>query len=246
MGRDYPDWGGRFKSQNQMMLYDLAELAARLGSPVSFERTGRVMFATDFQDGLGEFLVGVSFAYPKTQLSTQSYSGPFSCRLYPGNALDDVSRINRYEPPMSATPFGVAALVRTAEQGGAFIISVSYAHNADSYQLSSVKWITETGEIQVLTDVSIYETIYTIDPVSYTVPIWNFVKLVCNPIDDTLTRFQINDHLINMEDYPTVLISTPFYQTTAYWFTAQTTVDGVSADFYLDRVIYTVDEPLNN
>jgi len=49
------DWGITAGAATTYQLTDLAELAARLGSPVTHDRLGDVIFMDDFEDGLGKW-----------------------------------------------------------------------------------------------------------------------------------------------------------------------------------------------
>jgi len=60
MGHGTPDWWGGAPKSTTYALGDMAELAVRLGSIVSFDRRGDVIWYDDFRDGIGKFAVAGS------------------------------------------------------------------------------------------------------------------------------------------------------------------------------------------
>lgn len=55
MPRGMPDWGEYSPQEVVSKLLDNAELAARLGSPVLFDRRGTVIFMDDFNCGVNHW-----------------------------------------------------------------------------------------------------------------------------------------------------------------------------------------------
>jgi hypothetical protein len=49
---DTPDWGGTYTNKQMYPLFDMGELAARLWSPVTYDRRGSVLWMYDFSEGL--------------------------------------------------------------------------------------------------------------------------------------------------------------------------------------------------
>ena len=60
MPHGYPDFGATTAPVTTYGLDDLGELAARLGSIVTFDRRGDVVFQDSFEDGLGKWTSGIS------------------------------------------------------------------------------------------------------------------------------------------------------------------------------------------
>jgi len=54
MAHGTPDWGVTASKKTIYSLHDMGELAVRLGSIVSFDRRGDVIFSDSFQNGLGK------------------------------------------------------------------------------------------------------------------------------------------------------------------------------------------------
>lgn len=94
MPHGLPDWGLEGPKSTTFGLDDLGEQAVRLGSIVSFDRRGDVVFLDGFEDGLNRARpvldglgarVGLDATYPK--------SGAFHIRLVGGSTLTRLARI---------------------------------------------------------------------------------------------------------------------------------------------------------
>lgn len=76
-------------------LEDMAELAARLGSIVTFDRKGDVVWLDDFESGLSKWLTHGTGTDKAIEISSESSrDGGFSAKLTPGNAEDNYAYIH--------------------------------------------------------------------------------------------------------------------------------------------------------
>jgi len=86
MAHGTPDWGLTAGTITTYQLTDLAELAARLGSIVTFDRRGEVLFLDDFADGLVHWSWETDGAGASVDLSAaRARIGRFSARLVGGS-----------------------------------------------------------------------------------------------------------------------------------------------------------------
>jgi len=84
-----PDWWGTEQTSTVHLVQDVGELAARLGSIVTFDRRGNVIWLTSFEDGLQGTSFGVDHVDSKGTLSTnRALGGAYSIRLDPRGAAD--------------------------------------------------------------------------------------------------------------------------------------------------------------
>lgn len=81
-GRDYPDFGVSGLQQSKISLFDMSELAVRLGSINRFDRSGVVIYQTGFEYGLGNWAQNSYDANSFSKLSVLYYSiVPYSMQL---------------------------------------------------------------------------------------------------------------------------------------------------------------------
>lgn len=103
MGHGYPDWGPTAPIATVYTLQDLAELAARLGSPVVFQRTGNVIFLETF-DSLAKVITETGGIGGSISISSEkALYGDFSCKMITGGAVGDyaVVRVRLAYPILS-------------------------------------------------------------------------------------------------------------------------------------------------
>ena len=99
-----PDWGGSNPKSNTYRLQDEAELAVRLGSPVSFDRRGEVIMLEDFAQGGGGYQVGGIGIGEAGYLSCSgALSGGICLALETGIGAGSYEEVARY---LYAPPFG--------------------------------------------------------------------------------------------------------------------------------------------
>lgn len=85
MGHGTPDWWPMSIKQTVYALSDMAELAVRLGSIVSFDRRGDVMLLDDFEDGINKsYPSGLGPEGTYTQDDDRPKNGKYSCKLIAG------------------------------------------------------------------------------------------------------------------------------------------------------------------
>ena len=85
MAHGTPDWGITAGAVTTYQLTDLAELAVRMGSIVSFDRRGEVLFLDTFEDGLVHWYTDFDSDDGAVDLSrAQTRYGPYSARLVAG------------------------------------------------------------------------------------------------------------------------------------------------------------------
>lgn len=82
MAHGGPDWGTAGPIGTIFTIEDLGELAARLGSIVTFDRRGNVVYMDDFEDGVELWgLSGLPIPGDRVWTADAARSGAFSCKL---------------------------------------------------------------------------------------------------------------------------------------------------------------------
>lgn len=97
MAHGQPDFGAYASKKTVASMADNAELAARLGSIVTFDRKGDIILLEDFQDNINKWWVSLSRAGASIGLSSKTArNGGLSCRIHTGNVAGDEEQLSRY------------------------------------------------------------------------------------------------------------------------------------------------------
>jgi len=99
MPRGAPDFANRKALETIYGVFDLGELAARLGSIVTFDRGGNVFFLDDFEKGLAKWETLATLPGGTVTLSSEcARSGGFCARIYTGPSQGQYSWIRAFMP----------------------------------------------------------------------------------------------------------------------------------------------------
>lgn len=94
MAHGYPDWGGAAPLATVYTLQDLAELAARLGSIVTFDRRGNLIYMCGFESGLIGWLTSAIGTGGAVEQSAEfSRNGAFCAKLIGGSSSPGSAQI---------------------------------------------------------------------------------------------------------------------------------------------------------
>ena len=92
-----PDWGGAAPKSTTYKLDDHAELAVRLGSMVSYDRRGEVIWANNFAEGGRSFFCVGAGVGEETYLTCEgALSGGLCLCLKTGNLVGDFQRAYQF------------------------------------------------------------------------------------------------------------------------------------------------------
>jgi len=107
---DSPDFSKYLPGSTRFSLQDMGELAARLGSPMTFDRRGEVVFMDDGSLGLAPWGSGWDGAGGAVEVTCYAgASSPYSIMLTPGTTLDKWARITHYATPKDVSRMGLEA-----------------------------------------------------------------------------------------------------------------------------------------
>lgn len=99
MAHGYPDWGQTAGTKTVYQLTDMAELAARLGSIVTFDRRGDVIWLDDFENTLNKWLASSAGSGASVALSVaQARNGAASALLTGGSDGTRLAQIRHLQP----------------------------------------------------------------------------------------------------------------------------------------------------
>jgi len=150
MPHGLPDWWGAAPKSTTYGLQDMAELAARLGSIVTFDRRGDVIWQSRFEDGIAQ--VGVSGTGTYNEVYPQINSGHYAGNclvLKTGNAAGDLAEITKVLPYPALGGIG-------HEIGFSLTSGIRYVYNSlifftgSQKQWYCVRYVHTSGALQLL------------------------------------------------------------------------------------------------
>jgi len=99
MAHGQPDFGAYSAKKTVGSMADNAELAARLGSIVTYDRKGDIMFADGLESGLSPYRIsGAGTGWSVTQSNEHSRNGAFSAKLMCGSDGVREARLHKFLP----------------------------------------------------------------------------------------------------------------------------------------------------
>lgn len=226
----------------------LAELAARLGSPVTFDRRGNVIWFDDFESGLNKWLTYAVGTGAVVQLSAKRcHRGCCSVRLVAGSdssryaglhwdgAFQNVSKLG-YEMCWSGADTDVYGYMTDCLAWSFYIQDGNNAHvGAIIYDVKNALWNYIDENCVAQTFLSGY----------YHMPkttLFNFFKLVVDPVNNKYTRVLINNAEYDLSDYALYSYADPTYPSIILTFDINSQ-PGKLAECFVDNVVLTQNEP---
>jgi hypothetical protein len=242
MGQDTPDWGGLYNNAIVFPLFDMAELAARLGSPVVYDRRGAVLWVEDFTYGLGGMTANHAGDGAAVELAASNFfRGPFCCRMVSGSELNSFATIYKDLPLPSLSNFGVSCLATIGTGVDVMSFYAGYDDGLSAYeayliisQLDNKVYIaTPTGNVEIAPGSS---------PLARLDAVW-YLKLVIDPISLTYVRAVVNDTEIDLSGYDLYKSATRGYKHLAVTVYLQNLTGGLGGQVFVDDLILTYAEP---
>jgi len=241
-GKDYQDWGGYPSGAGAYIVKDLGELAARLGSPVVYSRSGAVAFIEDFEYGLNKWLLGQTGSGNNPVLSAAvSLSKGFSAKLDPGTTLNDSTSLWIKQPLPPAGKWGFSYRWQCEKEPQFFYIRMYVIVDEVAYDFM-VRYRASDDALQVRDTGGTYQTIATVGPVHFADSLWHFLKLVIDFESKTYVRLHFDANEYDLSAY--TLAGSAFASQDRISLTAIIYSNGATmTPFYIDDFIFTYNEP---
>jgi len=236
------DWSNMGAEENVYGMVDMAELAARLGSPDLFNREGNVLFIDTFEYGLKPWnLVGSGTNADAIASHEWSRYGGYSMKLITGYELGGGMLAQRLFPYPVLSRYGVEYAF-SIQPGVTQIDTILNHHDGTtrhSYsfriQLDANRLIIwKTGGVPV-----IFKTSLALSTSSYAN---HMLKMVVDVINNKYLRIILNDTEYDLSEYgssdsPSGATPVMDVSITAY------SGEDSNAAFYMDDFIVTFNEP---
>jgi hypothetical protein len=145
-----PDWGLSGSKEVVYRLQDMAELAVRLGSPVSYHRLGDVIVADSFEDGLAKCRADVAGTGGSISLSADTArSGGVSAKCVTGTGYDPGCYFVYLLPALVEGKIGLSAGVAIQTNLGQIRLRLAFMTGTKYYNYI-VKYEHSTGKLYYL------------------------------------------------------------------------------------------------
>jgi hypothetical protein len=220
----------------------MAELAARLGSPVLHDRAGKVVFIETFEQGLGSWR-GTYYGDNGSILisSEQCNSGGVACKLTAGSSGDRAAKIVRRWPHPTITKYGVMLIWFTGDYVKYFDVVLGGQDGVNEHQFY-LRYDDVLHEIQVKDGEDAFTTaISDIDLRAGSQPPIA-LKLVVDLTTDKYVRLLINQESFPLDTYSAYVLANPDYKSVRVdvklW-----GLEGPNATSWVDDVVLTQSEP---
>ena len=118
MPRDLPDWGAPPGPKTIFEVTDLGEVTVRLGSIITFDRGGDVVWFDDFENGIGKWETELSGSGAAIDLALgRSRNGLYAARLVAGSDASELARIIKVLPSPDTDSLGIEYSFQFAQAG---------------------------------------------------------------------------------------------------------------------------------
>ena len=219
----------------------IGELAARLGSPMNWDKRGQVVRIETFADGFGSALTGASGTGALVILQpTVSQMGGYSCQLTSGTTVNRSASVTIYSDYSPSGRVGFEAVFSMADQPDNINITATIWTGVYNYTMGC-RLNKTTGQLQVYNSADAWVNVLTysipaVPQVFFTVKIvldldtQHWVRLLAKGAQFDLSAIEAKRVLSAVHPYIT--------------FSVQAKEDAaVSHTIYVDRMIITTNEP---
>ena len=241
MAHGAEDYSNVRKKEYSYRIDDLAELAARVGSPVVYDRRGEVVFMETFAYGFDTWQKAYSGAYSRVVLDPIRFvSNGFSALLGAGTDEGGYAILYLNVPYLSVDSLGlefrgiINANVNYI-RGEIWRYDGSYQHQANLY------YYPVSGDLKVKVKSGGIQTILSGETIALDVEVFSFFKLVISVQSETFLRVLFNGKEINISDLSYHKVESKLEPHIKIRFTCQSNGAG-NAELFLDNVILTRNE----
>jgi hypothetical protein len=210
MPRGYPDDNEQTNPLGQTIA-DNAELAARLGSVSAIQRSGQVIYATKFMDGLVDWFISTTgVGYVKTRANL-GIIAPTCMELFGGVTPADAATATKHLTLIDANKIGVEFYINFLDgtphpdPDPSLEVQISW-HNV-LYEFMYT-FHPKAGQIGIdYVDSGGGHHTYTIN-VGYSLlglydhPVWHYFKVAVDPSHNNYGRLYIDNLSVNLSSYP--------------------------------------------
>lgn len=199
---DMPDDYEWMRGSARIPLNDLGELASRMGSPVSYDRRGEVMFFTQFDEGLAHlYMIGEGLGNTISLSADYPDRGSFCALLTAGSTLGHYYSIEKQYSPASLGRAGIEFSYSPIIGYDRMRISLGRFDGTNSHE-AVIQLSDALGEIQYKDSGGVYQHIAPLHDTVSSGNIFTVVKLVGDFYNNNYVGLQVNELFYSLKDIP--------------------------------------------
>lgn len=242
-GIDYPDGGFSSGGQVFPLAGDLGELAARLGSVVTHNREGNIVFIETFESGLSPWNLTASGTGAEVKISNANYrSSGYACLMIGGSDGSRVAQIARRFPYPEVSLYGLETSALLDGNLQYLIVTLELRDGTTAYQFQ-ITYSPSEEEIFVTIPGGVSVSIASDVNLDTGYGLFHTFKLVTDFANDEYLRLIVNEVEYDLSDYS----SYSFAQATNPHLWVTVTVysnPGTNTNIHIDDVVVTRNEPI--
>ena len=206
---DAPDWHPYQPGSSRYVLKDMGELAARLGSPVVYDRLGEVVFMDDFRYGLAPYYTSLDGTGASVKVSAaNTLLGGFGMRLTGGSDSGRTGSLLKFLSNAEISQWGIECGVSLPGNFDYFHLELSFYDGVERV-LCVLRLDKTNNEIQLQEDGTVNTKVDDLtDPVQANGMFHN-LKIVANFETGYYTRLRYNYTDYNVSDLYMNRVSVP-------------------------------------
>lgn len=222
-------------------MIDLAELAARIGSIVTFDRRGNVVWLDGFEEGIAQWERLGSGADWKVDISTdRAFSGGYSCILKPHSGGSLYAAIERAHYALPKGKIGLELAFSLSLYLSVFALYCVIYQGGKQY-VFKIKYVWDDLAWYYLDVNNVYQKLLDGDDLATDDILWCRCKMVFNTEKGEYVRFLLNDKVYDMSgiDGPVANID---HRSLILLGIEVFGESGQSPSNYVDNIILTINE----
>jgi len=239
---DAPD-GFRYQPGSERhVIGDLAELAARVSSPMVYDRRGEVIWMERFDYGLGSWnFVSWYGTHTYKLISGGVFRGPYAVYLGTDGTENGVLEMHQFVAPPRVNKWGVE--VSFAPLTGYRLLGIELRRYWGSPNPSATVWVdAENGVLKIVTKSGTVTTIASIHTTEHASFLYHNIKLVADFDTNMYVRLLFDQVEYDLSDYEmhTTTEDTYFWNDLLIYYKGRT---GETDYCHIGQVILTANEP---
>ncbi|KKN10521.1 hypothetical protein LCGC14_1035660 [marine sediment metagenome] len=175
---DTPDWQRYLPGSERYALSDLGELAARLGSPLRFDRRGEVLWYDQFDHGLAPWTSASFGTGGAVKISiVDTFMSPYAALLTAGSSSLRAADLSKSIQQASLGKWGFEVAVAFLSDWDYFEIVITIRDGVDFY-VATVRLSLTDNELQYSDSAGVFQKVDDLLDLTTSPPTYQILKLV--------------------------------------------------------------------